>query len=279
MGKVGCLSKVLPAAMPSVSLARIMAWYYAIGGQQNGPVSEDELNRLVREGTVQPDTLVWQDGWPQWRAYRTLISGSASVAEAGSVEADTAVCAVSARRLPKKDMLEFEGRWVSAEHKEEFFQRLREGVALPRDVVYASFGRRFMAKFVDGLIVFAVNFGVTMLITAAFGAALSGSTAGAMAILLQVIVQVSSIGLAMCYALFFIRKYDATPGKKALGLRLLRADGAKLTKGRIVGRHFAEYLSSFTLLIGYLMAAFDKEQRRALHDRVCDTRVIDVRGQ
>jgi hypothetical protein len=28
------------------------------------------------------------------------------------------------------------------------------------------------------------------------------------------------------------------------------------------------------LCIGYLMVAFDKEQRRGLHDRMCDTRVV-----
>jgi hypothetical protein len=48
--------------------------------------------------------------------------------------------------------------------------------------------------------------------------------------------------------------------------------------GRIVGRHFSEWVSGMILLIGYIMAAFDKEQRRALHDHMCDTRVIDVRG-
>jgi uncharacterized RDD family membrane protein YckC len=179
-------------------------------------------------------------------------------------------------------MLEFEGRWVGAEHKEEFFQRLREGVSLPRDVVYASFGRRFLAKFVDGVIGGVINIGLILLITAAFGALFSGSAEGeksASAILLQIVVQLSGIGFALCYDLYFIRKNDATPGKKIMGLRLLRADGSKLSKGRIVGRHFAKYLSSFTLLIGFLMAAFDKEQRRALHDRMSDTRVLDVRGQ
>ncbi len=276
------MSKVLPVAWEASPSTRIMEWYYAIGGQQNGPVSDDEFNRLVSMGTVQPDTLVWTEGWPEWRAYRTLTSGNAGAGAASSADAEMAVCAVSGKRLPKKDMLEFEGRWVGAEHKEEFFQRLREGVNLPRDVVYASFGRRFAAKFVDGVIVGLINFVLTLLLTAAFAALFSGGAAGATtasAILLQVVVQLSSIGFALCYALFFIRKNDATPGKKMLGLRLVRADGSKLSKGRIVGRHFAEYLSSLTLLIGYLMAAFDKEQRRALHDRVCDTRVLDVRGQ
>jgi uncharacterized RDD family membrane protein YckC len=62
----------------------------------------------------------------------------------------------------------------------------------------------------------------------------------------------------------------------ALGLKVVRADGTALTTGRIIGRHFAEWLSSLILAIGYIMAAFD-DQKRALHDRICDTRVIRSR--
>jgi len=246
-----------------------MSWYYALNGKQQGPVSDDELTQLVNAGTVRAETLVWKDGWPDWRAYGTVaptISGAATA----MADADTAVCAVSGQRRPKRDMLEFEGRWVSAEHKDEFLQRLREGVSLPSDVVYGTFGRRFSAKFIDGLIVGVVN----AVISAFLGAAL----ASAGKIVVQVVVQLVGISLTLAYLVYFIRKNDATPGKKAMGLRLLRADGSKLSKRRIIGRHFAEYLSSLTLLIGYLMAAFDKEQRRALHDRIADTRVIDVRG-
>jgi uncharacterized RDD family membrane protein YckC len=50
-------------------------------------------------------------------------------------------------------------------------------------------------------------------------------------------------------------------------------DGGKVSYGRAVGRHFAKYLSSFTLGIGYIMAGIDDE-KRALHDRICNTRVI-----
>jgi len=246
-----------------------MSWYYALNGKQQGPVSDDELTQLVNAGTVRAETLVWKDGWPDWRAYGT-VAPTISRATTAMADTDTAVCAMSGQRRPKRDMLEFEGRWVSAEHKDEFLQRLREGVSLPSDVVYGTFGRRFSAKFIDGLIVGVVN----AVISAFLGAAL----ASAGKIVVQVVVQLVGISLTLAYLVYFIRKNDATPGKKAMGLRLLRADGSKLSKRRIIGRHFAEYLSSLTLLIGYLMAAFDKEQRRALHDRIADTRVIDVRG-
>jgi uncharacterized RDD family membrane protein YckC len=255
-----------------------MSWHYAVGGQQKGPVSDDEFNQLVNAGTVKAETLVWKEGWPEWRAYGSGVTADGSAAPDG----DTAVCALSGRRRPKSEMLEFEGRWVSIEHKEEFFQRLREGVALPSDVVYAGFWRRFCAKFIDSIIVGAVNFVVGMVLGAVLAGAITGSDSGAavaVGVLIQVFIQVLGIALGLAYCIYFTRKNDATPGKKAMGLRLLRADGSKLSKGRITGRYFSEWISSLTLLIGYLMVAFDKEQRRALHDRICDTRVIDVRGR
>ena len=41
-------------------------WFYATGGQQNGPVSQEELIRLVGIGTVKATDLVWCEGMPNW---------------------------------------------------------------------------------------------------------------------------------------------------------------------------------------------------------------------
>ncbi len=267
-----------------------MPWYYEVDRQQRGPVSEDEFAGLVQTGVVRAETLVWKDGWPDWRTYASVAAGAAVAPAPGSAagaaglgaSGETAVCAVSGKTMLKRDMLEFEGRWVGAEHKAEFFQRLREGVALPQEVVYATVGRRWLAKIVDGLLIGVVNAVVGAGLGLAFAGSIAGGDAGdasGKAILMQVLIQVSGIVLTLVYTVYFVRKDDATPGKKIMGLRLLRSDGSKLTTGRIIGRYFAEWVSSITLGIGYLMAAFDKEQRRALHDRMCDTRVIDVRGR
>jgi uncharacterized RDD family membrane protein YckC len=51
------------------------------------------------------------------------------------------------------------------------------------------------------------------------------------------------------------------------------SEGDRVSFARAVGRHFAKYISGLILGIGYIMAGFD-EQKRALHDRICDTRVI-----
>lgn len=41
-----------------------------------------------------------------------------------------------------------------------------------------------------------------------------------------------------------------------------------------MGRYFATFVSTLTLMIGYLMAAFT-ERKQALHDLMCDTVVVD----
>jgi uncharacterized RDD family membrane protein YckC len=79
--------------------------------------------------------------------------------------------------------------------------------------------------------------------------------------------------IALAYSIYFVRAHEATPGKRILGLRLVRADGGRVGAGRLVGRHFAEALSQITFFAGYVMAAFDDE-KRALHDYLCDTRVV-----
>ncbi len=56
----------------------------------------------------------------------------------------------------------------------------------------------------------------------------------------------------------------------AVGIKVVRGNGERLTKARAFGRYWAMLLSSFTLGIGFLMAAFT-ERKQGLHDMVCDT--------
>ena len=83
------------------------------------------------------------------------------------------------------------------------------------------------------------------------------------------------MALQVAYEVYFIGRFGATLGKMALKLKVVRPDGSPVSYMRALGRHFAKYLSAIILLIGYIMAAFD-EEKRALHDRICDTRVVRV---
>ena len=66
---------------------------------------------------------------------------------------------------------------------------------------------------------------------------------------------------------------QATPGKQALGLRVVTVSGGRLGMARAAGRHLAGALSWLTLNIGHLLA-LAPPQYQALHDRIAGTRVV-----
>jgi hypothetical protein len=43
-----------------------MGWHYSINGVQTGPVSPDEIKKLVAIGTLTPSDLIWSEGMQQW---------------------------------------------------------------------------------------------------------------------------------------------------------------------------------------------------------------------
>lgn len=70
---------------------------------------------------------------------------------------------------------------------------------------------------------------------------------------------------------------QATPGKRALALRVDDLEGQPLHWGRAAARHFAGALSWLTLNLGHALAAWTP-QKRALHDYAAGTRVSATRG-
>lgn len=76
-------------------------------------------------------------------------------------------------------------------------------------------------------------------------------------------------------AYFIILTYcsGTTVGKRLMGLRVVSADGSRLTLWNVLYREtLGRYLSSI-LWLGYLMIGISSE-KKALHDLLCDTRVI-----
>ncbi len=170
-------------------------------------------------------------------------------------------CSECGGEFSEDALIKFGDAMVCAQCKPFFVQRLREGATVAGEMVYAGFWIRVGAKIIDGIIGTIVSLGL------GFIAGLAGG------IQAHLIANILSWGFAVAYPTYFLGKYSATPGKMACGLKVLRPDGERLTYGRAFGRFFAEVLSAMILGIGYFMVAFDKE-KRALHDRICDTRVI-----
>ena len=67
--------------------------------------------------------------------------------------------------------------------------------------------------------------------------------------------------------------WQATVGKKALGLVVVDTSGNRVSFLRALGRYLAKIVSAIILLIGYIMVAFT-EKKQGLHDMIASTLVI-----
>jgi uncharacterized RDD family membrane protein YckC len=174
-------------------------------------------------------------------------------------------------------VIRYGGRWVCASCKPAFVQKLKEGVVSSAALEYAGFWIRFAAVFVDGIILWFVNVVLGLVVLSPFIRTVSQ---GAPAINKLLIVQGATflvqLVIGITYEVWFIGKFGATPGKMACKVKVVTPEGSPISYGRAFGRYFGKLLSGLILCIGYLMAAFDVE-KRALHDRLCNTRVIRTR--
>lgn len=146
------------------------------------------------------------------------------------------------------------------------------GIQSMNKTSFASFWRRFGALMIDGLLLGAIQ--LIWLAPAMAGAALSESTeamASAMGIM-QIIGVI--IGL-IYFPLMHSSQYQATLGKKWLGIKVVDTNGQRISIARGFGRYFASFLSYITLYIGFLMVFFTK-RRQALHDKLAGTYVVYI---
>lgn len=258
-----------------------MKWYYAESGAQHGPVEDEEFQQLTVAGTIRPETLVWRDGMANWARWDTL-SGPPPLIEPVGVSAEALqdgarFCSSCGKPYAPAALVPIGDHLICSNCKPAFLQSLREGRQSIGTQLYGGFWIRFLARMIDGILVGIVSAAIQFMVAAGIGINLSGlgggDREGAAVFALLALVYLIGIALNMAYEVYFLTNHGATPGKMMLNLKVTRSDGGPISAGRAVGRFFAHILSGMTIGIGYIIAAFD-DQKRALHDHLCDTRVI-----
>ncbi|MEO8366366.1 MAG: RDD family protein [Pseudoxanthomonas sp.] len=262
-------------------------WYYADAEQQRqGPLSAEEMAQRFHQGRLRLDTLVWRDGLAEWQPLRdftqelALHQAPAEIfyttpepgpTDAGSAHADPFAVAPGAFNTPAPAMPDSpyappRATLVSA-----------NAAVHGGEVVYAGFWKRVAANVIDSLVVGIVGGIIGAIIGAVIGAVfgLNGGLGGGGFLAIQLVTNAVSIAItAVYYAWFHSSANQATLGKMAIGIKVVRSDGETISFARGIGRYFAFLLSSLILCIGLLMAAFT-ERKRGLHDMICDTLVVD----
>ncbi len=198
------------------------------------------------------------------------------------VNPDTLYCTECGRPSAPDELARFGTVLVCPACKPGYAQKLREGVMPAATVEYGGFWIRFVATVIDWIILTVVasiiQFGLLGSMVTRMRPQSGLTPEAALGAMMGMIALVWLINTAVtcAYEGFFVYQFAATPGKMALGLKVVRADGERVGLGRAIGRYFAKMLSAIILMIGYIIAGFDN-QKRALHDMICDTRVIRVR--
>ncbi len=191
---------------------------------------------------------------------------------------NTAVCAECGHLLPSDCLIRHGNLCVCAACKPIFLQKLAEGRQVdPQEVCYAGFWIRLLARLIDGA--FEVpGFSFLSLLTFAILYPTPDSAETIHEQTMQVglrflAAQSFSFLLLFGYEVLMVAWFGATFGKMACRLRVVRADGGRVSLRRALGRCLAVGINSMTFGLGFIVAGWDRE-KRALHDHLCGTRVI-----
>jgi uncharacterized RDD family membrane protein YckC len=258
-----------------------MNWHYVEQGQQIGPVSDEQLAELVRTGKIKADSLVWHEGLADWLPYSRTRTASGEMVNTtatsppfeASGKTTEAVCTECGKIFPMDEMIRHGNARICVGCKPVFMQKLSEGAQINTgELNYARIFTRFAAALLDGLILGGINIGVALI--AGLSAAQAAGVQPRGAIALQFILFAINMTIGITYEVVLIGKYGATLGKMACKIKVVTADGGRVSYPLAFGRYFAKMLSAFTCMIGYIIAVFDNPQRRALHDHICNTRVV-----
>ncbi|RZA35866.1 MAG: RDD family protein [Lysobacteraceae bacterium] len=271
-------------------------WYYADAERQRqGPLTADEIAQRFHQGKMRLDTLVWRDGLADWQPLRDFTSELAlhqAPAETfyTPVEPTDVATAAPAPAGPHPRIEPVFGNDAA-----EASPYLPPTAALTSDqahftgaeVVYAGFWKRFAAACIDGLIL-----GVVLLIVMLIGIAIfgglgafsqmfaSGEPPGAMfGLLLVGLYGVPIVSQAIYFTWMHASGGQATLGKMAVGIKVTRGDGARISTSRSLGRwagmfFFQLFSCGLAQLASAIMCA-TTDRKQALHDMASDTLVVD----
>lgn len=229
-----------------------LSWYYAADGKKIGPLRKQELQEMIEGNELPANNPVWHRSLDDWQPATTVqelglapppLPGKSHDAPAKGGPATEASPTISAptpndptAKTPVTEQAE------------------------PR---YAGFWLRAGALLADFVVIFVAAFFATV-----FLAPLIGFEAA------EVLVNLTGIiGAWLYFAGMESSSYQATFGKRALGLKVTDVEGKPLGFGKATGRHFGKIISGLIFYIGFVMAGIT-EKKQALHDMMAGCMVV-----
>lgn len=242
-------------------------WYYVEDGQRRGPVTDIELRSALKSGKLAPDTPVHNQHMNSW---------------------------VAANRVPQLRS-EPSGSTPPVSDDADLARAQRLLAGLSGNVEYADYARRTMAVFMDMMVVWLVILLVRYLVELTTGGSAPLELDPSVRIApqpgrglspwdtlpaLRFIFSIEPAWLALAVVtwlvysfLFESSSWQATPGKRFLGIEVTDEEGQRLSYQQSLIRTSGKVLSVAVLGMGYLLGAVDN-RKQTLHDKLARTLVI-----
>jgi uncharacterized RDD family membrane protein YckC len=234
-------------------------------GERHGPYQEEDVRQWLRSGELSRDDLGWYEGLADWQPLAVLFADALKDTPEQPVNAPAAppspppiTAAPSAAATPS--------------------------VAARAD--YASFWQRFAAWLLDYLILGVIGaliavpmnaYGILQQVVDAMRESADAAVMNQYAAALRPFSLVLVVLGFVYYAAFEASKWQATPGKLALRLRVCDLDGKRLTLGRSAARNSVRLLNAVTSLIPFIcyIAVAWTARKQGLHDLLAKTLVLN----
>lgn len=251
-------------------------WYFADGQDRQGPLSADDMRQRFQRGDITLATLVWREGFAQWAPLseavdelqlQNLAAAASNLGSGIDLRGDYTAIDNGTAPLPGTGG----GTYSPYTAPAAATGYANAAVVNGQDVVYAGFWKRYAAYFIDYILLTVVTLPLSMIINLAGAGSGNESVQVALTLVVMLLSMVISIGY---YAGFHASRGGATLGKMAVGIKVVRGNGERISFLRAFCRYLATIVSSLILMIGFIMAAFT-ERKQALHDMMCDTLVVD----
>ncbi len=251
-------------------------WYFADGQERQGPLSAEDMRQRFQRGDITLTTLVWREGFAQWAPLseavdelqlQNLASAASNLGNGIDLRGDYTAIDNGTAPLPGTGGGTYSPYTAPAAATGYAGSAVVDG----QDVVYAGFWKRYAAYFIDYILLTVVTLPLSMIINVMGASSGNEGVQVALTLVVMLLSLVISIGY---YAGFHASRGGATLGKMAVGIKVVRGNGERISFLRAFCRYLATIVSSLILMIGFIMAAFT-ERKQALHDMMCDTLVVD----
>lgn len=221
-------------------------------GERFGPYTEDDVRQWLRDGTCRPDELGWYEGMTDWRPLGELFP--------------------DARPEPAAN--------ATPPPVPPFFAAVSDEVQPD----YASFWTRVGAWVIDYLILLLPFTVVGMMMgvgamASEFIQNVQGNESAAIAAYAEAVRPVGYVFAAIgfiYYTFFESSKWQATPGKMALGIRVTDTAGRRVSLPRAAGRNairLVNAMGAFIPFVFYIVTAFT-QRKQGVHDLLASTYVL-----